>query len=110
MSFQFDINEWDLKYDLKQFLNWIVEGITKKKKGRLFMEPKDLKREGLPLDRKLGFSKQKVERICKNFRLHSLRNRLAIILIIKKNDQSKADLKRFLNGSRQVLHTFVDLL
>ena len=70
VSFEFRLQEWNLEYPIEDFKKWLKIGMNSKS-GLVFP----------------GFDnarKQKLSRHCKHFRIHSLRNRLAIQMLINK--------------------------
>ena len=102
ISFEFKFGDWDLPFSIEEFKIWVKNGIESGK-GDVFP----------------GFNqakKQKLSRACKNFRVHSLRNRLAIKMLIQKVPEQKIlskigwdsfqSLKRYLKVSASFLSEF----
>ena len=70
--------DWDLEYPLEDFKNWVETGM-KEKRGKLFGF---VERTGQP------FSRQIISINCKNFKPHSIRNRKALVMLIKGHTEA----------------------
>ena len=75
INFQAD---WDLEYPLDDFKIWVETGM-KEKRGNLF---RFIERTGQP------FSRQIISINCKTFKPHSIRNRKALVMLIKGHTEA----------------------
>ena len=66
VSFTFEFKEYNLALGKQEFTTWLKTGVKRNSKDYVFEE----------------FKKQRVTTKCKNFKLHSLRNRKAISMLV----------------------------